>query len=406
VSVPPPRRARLVLVTASGVTLGALPALPVATPWWQDVGPVVEAVRARHGVEVTVLRLLSVAEPDPAGVEITYLAETGQSLACEPWEGALDEHPLRLSYARAGGPAADLAWALGVLGRHGMEQIAVAEQVRTWNLSSLWRIPVRGQTLWLKVVPPFFAHEGAVLEALAGGPVPTLLGHDGPRMLMAEIPGEDLYGAAGAALPPIIDLLVGLQSAWIGRSDELLRRGLPDMRTAALIPAIRSVIDRNASALPRPDQAILASFSEQLPGRLARVAECGLPDTLVHGDAHPGNLRGEGGRLTMLDWGDCGVGHPLLDQPGFLDRIAADDVAPSRRHWHEAWKLAAPGSDPERASCLLTPVAVARQAAVFQAFLDRIEPSEHPYHRADPAERLSRVAALIRASCRGRTGRR
>jgi hypothetical protein len=34
---------------------------------------------------------------------------------------------------------------------------------------------------------------------------------------------------------------------------------------------------------------------------------------------------------------------------------------------------------------------------VFQGFLDRIEPSEHPYHRDDPAERLRRAAELVEA---------
>jgi len=43
-------------------------------------------------------------------------------------------------------------------------------------------------------------------------------------------------------------------------------------------------------------------------------------------------------------------------------------------------------------------VAAARQAVTYQGFLDRIEPSEHPYHRTDPAERLKRVVALIRAT--------
>ena len=49
------------------------------------------------------------------------------------------------------------------------------EQIRTWNLSSLWRLPSSAGTLWLKVVPPFFAHEGRLLETLAGHPTPRVL---------------------------------------------------------------------------------------------------------------------------------------------------------------------------------------------------------------------------------------
>ena len=60
-----PRTAELVLVTPKGDPAGYLPAVPVATPWWPDVGPVVQAVHEHHGVDVIVLRLLD-AEPTDA----------------------------------------------------------------------------------------------------------------------------------------------------------------------------------------------------------------------------------------------------------------------------------------------------------------------------------------------------
>lgn len=53
-----PRTAELVLVTPKGDPVGCLPAVPVATPWWPDIEPVVQAVRDHHGVDVIVLRLL------------------------------------------------------------------------------------------------------------------------------------------------------------------------------------------------------------------------------------------------------------------------------------------------------------------------------------------------------------
>ena len=100
---------------------------------------------------------------------------------------------------------------------------------------------------------------------------------------------------------------------------------------------------------------------------------------------------------VLLDWGDCGVGHPLLDQAAFLDRIPKEEVAAAREHWHAAWRSAVPGSDPERASRLLAPVAAARGAVAYRGFLDGIEPSQHGYHLADPAEQLRRAAVLVRS---------
>jgi hypothetical protein len=77
---PPPRFAELVLVTPDGELIGALPPVPVATPWWQDAAPVVAAVRERFGIEVVLLRLLDAELPEPAGGRVTYLAEA--STAC------------------------------------------------------------------------------------------------------------------------------------------------------------------------------------------------------------------------------------------------------------------------------------------------------------------------------------
>ena len=383
-------------MTPEGDLIGSLPPVPVATPWWQDIAPVVEAVRAHHGVEVTVLRLLQSSEPAPPGGEVTYLGETAALPATEPWDGVLSEHPLRLDYARPGGPARDLAWARDVLARAGLAIDAAPVQVRTWNLSSLWRLGAGGRTFWLKVTPPFMAHEGAVLEALAGAPVPSLIAHDGARILMPEIPGEDCYEARGPILARMIDLFVELQASWIGRSDALLALGVNDWRAKSLAKAIQATFERNADDLGEEDRDDLSRFVDDLDDRFAAVAACGVPDSLVHGDFSPGNLRSDGEALTLIDWGDSGVGHPLLDQSAFLGRVPAEYVATLTDRWHEAWRRLAPGSDPARASGLLAPVGLLRQAVVYQGFLEGIEPSEHPYHRADPADRLHRAADLIR----------
>jgi hypothetical protein len=394
----PPRFARLVLVTPDGEVVGALPPFPVETPWWQEAEPVVKAARAHHGIDVTLLRLLETELQAPHGGTVTYLAEVAHQVTAEAWHGTLDEHPLRLPWARPGGPAADVAWAESQLAERGMRLNDPAEQVRSWNLSSLWRLPVEGQTAWLKCVPPFFAHEGRMLERLHGGPVPTLIAHDGPRLLLAEIPGQDLDDATVSQLLEMVRLVVGLQRQWLGRIDELLSLGLPDWRALSLAPAIARLVKRVGAELTPDDRAILDGFVIGLADRFAQVASCGLPDTIVHGDFHPGNFRGDEGTLVLLDWGDCGVGHPLLDEPAFLDRVPADALETVRRLWHAEWTRALPGSDPDRASRLLRPVAAARQALIYQKFLDGIEPSERRYHAADVADWLHRASELIRGA--------
>ena len=393
----------LVLLGPDGRVLGSLPAFEAATPWWQDIGPVVDSARDRFGLEVTVLRLLETERPSAHGGRVTYLAEVAAAdrpvAGLAPWSRSLPDDPRRQSWARPGGPAADVAWADGVLAGVGRPRTGPARQDRSWNLSSLWRLPSGDGAAWLKVVPPFFAHEGTLLAALAGGPiaVPVLLGRDGPRMLLDEVPGGDRYDAPLPERLRMVEALVELQAAWSGRIDALLGLGLPDWRGPALERAIAAVVERDGPALGTPDKSTLDAFVAGLPARMAAVRACGLPDTLVHGDFHAGNVRGDGTAITLLDWGDAGVGHPLLDQPAFLSRLddPADEPA-VRDHWAVAWRRHQPGADVDRAGRLLAPIAAARQAVIYRRFLDAIEATEQPYHRADVPDWLRRTAAIVR----------
>lgn len=115
-----PRTAELVLVTSDGRPVGSLPAVPVATPWWQDIESVVRAARDFHGIDVTILRLLDAELDHPHGGRVTYLAEVSEAVRAQPWTGVLDDQPRRHSFARPGGPAADLAWARARLAERGL----------------------------------------------------------------------------------------------------------------------------------------------------------------------------------------------------------------------------------------------------------------------------------------------
>lgn len=398
---PPSRLVTLILVSPDGAVVGRLPPIMIDVPWWPEAEPVVAAIRERDGIEVTILRLLEAASPTAHGGAVTYLAEVARPVVAQAWDGPLDDHPLRQTWARPGGPAADLRWADAALAGLGLARTGPAVQVRTWNLSSLWRLPVTGQMAWLKVVPPFFAHEGAVIARLAGHPVPRLLAHDGARILLAEIPGTDRYDAEADEQRAMITRLVDLQRSTIGQVEGLHALGVHDWRAKALTDAITDVVERTARDLEADERATLRGFVDDLPRRFAEIAACGLPDTLLHGDFHPGNTRSDGRTITLLDWGDSAVGHPLLDQPAFLERVRTTDLAGIREHWHGAWQRAVPGARPEAAATLLAPIAAARQAAVYRGFLDAIEPSEWPYHAADPVTWLRRTAALVRSGSSG-----
>jgi hypothetical protein len=392
-----PKRATVVLCDHGGRLLGELPPVTAALPWWQEVGDVVDAVQREHGVAVTVLRLLAAAGPFPRrGTDdsvVTYMAEVDGDPppALRPTSWVMDADPLRLPYASPGGPAADLAWAASELAAAGRPLVA-ARQERTWNLSAVWRLATDGGEAWLKVVPPFFAHEGALIRALTPGPVPPLIAHDRGRVLLDHIPGAVLWDASPEGQRRLVDALLTLQWRHLGDVDALLPLGLPDWRAPGFIAAADRLPDL---AFPADRPGVVALVAG-LPARFEALEACGLPDTLVHGDCHVGNGLADGdGPVTILDWGDAGVGHPLLDLPALVRNVASADGERLRTYLLDRWRERCAGADVERAAALVAPLAQLREAMIYDGFVRNIEATERVYHEGDAARSL---AAAVRSA--------
>jgi Ser/Thr protein kinase RdoA (MazF antagonist) len=384
------RTVTLLLVDGDGRVTGRLPPFEVDLPYWQEMSDVVAGARRAYGVDVTVLRLVSADRDRPHGGAVTYLAEVDRAPAVSVDRVALelDDHPARADYARPGGPAASLRWAADRLARLGRGAVTAAAQQRTWNLSAIWRLDTTTGPVWLKQVPRFFAHEPAVLDWLAGhgAAVPPLLAADDGRMLLDHVDGEDLYDAGPAVRAAIAEDMHPIQAVAAGRLAELRALGVPDRRAPHLREAVAATVAAHGHGDPR-----LTALVEALPARLADVAACGLPDTLLHGDLHPGNVRGGTGRRTLIDWGDSCVGHPAFDIMRLAEGLSEVDSARLLDEWAGRWRAEVPGCDPERAVALLRPVTALRNAAAYADFLAHIEPSEHPYHAADVDDWLARA---------------
>ncbi|SCL20163.1 Phosphotransferase enzyme family protein [Micromonospora rhizosphaerae] len=384
------RTVTLVLVDHAGVPLGALPPYDLPEPWWQEVASVVAEARRRHGLDVAVLRLLAADRPEPPGGHVTYLGEVPgrPSVPLDPVSVDLSPEPLRAPWAEPGGPARSLAWATAELRRLGRPATVVAQQ-RAWNLSAIWRLDGDGGSAWLKQVPAFLRHEAAVLRWLGHavpGTAPTLLADDGSgRMLLDHVPGDDRYEAGSDERAAIAADHHAIQLRAAGDVARLVAAGLPDRRGSALARWIRA-------ALAPHDPSIVADLLTGLDARLEEVRRFGLPDTLVHGDLHPGNVRSDGERRVIIDWGDSFVGHPAFDILRLTETLDPATAGPLLEAWAARWRADVPGCDPERAVTLLRPVAALRLAAVFAMFLAGIEPSERPFHVNDVPACLDRAA--------------
>jgi hypothetical protein len=390
------RTVTLVLVDPDGALLGALPPFPVKLPYWQETSDIVTAELERYALRLDILRLLTTERPVPHGGAVTYLAEVADPVnvaldAIDPEAAALArrDEPLRSIYARVGGPARTLAWARQVL-----DGPVTSWQQRTWNLSAIWRLESPAGTTWLKQVPWFFGHEPAVLDWLhdaVPAQAPNVVAHDDEgRMLIEHIPGEDLYLADVAVRIQIGELGHRLQLAAIDARESLVAAGVPDRRGPALAAWIRERLTGWIEG--HPAEALL----EGLDVRMDAIAACGLPDTLVHGDAHPGNVRSDGERTVFLDWGDAFVGNPVFDVRGITGGSTPEDAALIEESWVRWWSQSVPRSDPRRAVELSRPVAALRLAAVYADFVASIEPTQRPFHTADVPALLD--AAVLTSS--------
>ena len=277
----------------------------VEVPWWAEVEPVAAHLEETLGVPVVVLRLLAVEGSNGArDGHVTYHAEALQPTGSLPHCDFIDDdHPLRQPWASASGVRELLRWA----SRH-VDLTGRPVQRKTWNLAGLFRLPTTDGPVWLKAVPAFAAAEPTAIAAFAQVDpdlVPTVLASAPGRLLLADVPGADCWDASPQVVVDAVHRLATAQ-ARIGRPPD----DIPDRRPETLAAAVHDLLDGPVGSELSPGELRAA---RSLQSRWEMLADCGLPDTVVHGDFHPGNWRRGDGPPVILDFADAHLGNPVLD---------------------------------------------------------------------------------------------
>jgi Ser/Thr protein kinase RdoA (MazF antagonist) len=249
-------------------------------------------------------------------------------------------------------------------------------QHRTWNLAALFRLPTHRGPVWLKAIPPFAAAEPVALAAYRHADpalVPEVIAAGPGRLLLADVPGAEGGSATEADVAAVVARLVGAQARL-----EVPAAAIPDRRPEVQQTAVDRLLDG-----PLRDELTPAEHAavHRIQAGWARLAASGLPDTLVHGDFHPGNWRLTAAGPVVLDFADAHLGHPALDACRAIDYLPPHHRAAAARAWIAAWSRAAPRSRPADA----LRIAHLAYAVRYQEFLDNIEPTERLYHLGDPA---------------------
>ncbi|MGN5392124.1 phosphotransferase [Streptomyces sp. JL7001] len=416
-------------LTHGGEYFGLLGPYGVDGGWWSSAAPVVERVSQELGVPVVVLRLAHAPSDGSSGHggHVVYHVEalerpvgpTPRQVTSEI-AALLGAAERRAGWATTAGLREALTWAGETLDEAGRPAVGRPEQVRTWNLSGIFRFRTAdGGEAWLKTVNPAFnAPEGLVIALLGSVDptlVPTVLGSDPEhgRLLLDHVPGEDCWRPSAEDVVAVVPRLVAAQVA-LAADGRAAAAGLRDRTLPTLVAQVNALLDRlvaeqAASPLRVPDgpeeqpeeqpedrltaEELTAAraLAARLPALVEELTACGLPDTLVHGDFHPGNWRSDGTPAVIVDYADSAFGHPALDGLRPRQYVDGERWTQIADVWARAWREHVPGSAPERALELVEPLFHLAYAVRYQEFLDHIETSERPYHETDPVSEIRRA---------------
>ena len=402
---------RVLLVRKDGEW--TLPSVETRGHWHAEVGPINAAVEHQYGVRVVTLRTLAhqldrqansariliamevhgEATHAPTGArwatgeELLSAAESADRDGIAAWFGQAaydDTRPLRRAWTRAGWLDGTLTWCRERLAERGAVISAPPDQVKHWSIASIWRIHTHTGDVWLKTVPPFFAHEGSLIQLIAPTMpehLPRVIATDRERglTLMEPLPARTLREQADdAASDRAVALLARLQQSWAPRTAALLAAGCADRRLGTLDSAIEEILARESVRERFNDDELrqLRVFGATVPARVEALRACGVPETLMHGDFYPGNIASDGERLVIFDWTDACVSHPLFDLATFVPRDPVEHAAATQA-FLEAWTPAVDMRTLERAAEIAQPLACIHHATSYMRLLDGIDPTDH-----------------------------
>ena len=327
----------------------------------------VDAIRQQAGFEAALLRVVAAdcvevewRDSRPLPPEWSWRSEsmTPPVTARRPWE-------------RPGWIAHTMSIVDRELTRVGRLRTGPPGQMRHTSVTGMLRIPTDGHPVWLKAVPPLFAHEAAVIRLitdLSTAMVPVVLAASDEWWLSDEFPAP----ANSPAGDPLTSL-ARLQIATASRLDDLRASGCSDRSIETLVNGISQLMART-DVLDSHRQRRLGAVLPQFEKTCVELAALGFPATLVHGDVSPGNVRWVGDAWLIYDWTDACIAHPFIDlaSPLSYERDQAV-VAERTRAYASAWAEVMPPFAVDQALATASSVGAAHQAMTYVSMIDVVD---------------------------------
>ena len=230
-------------------------------------------------------------------------------------------------------------------------------QIRSWAISTVFRIESDAARLYFKASPSYFGTEAALTERVARefpDISPRVLAADAARgwLLMEDLGNDTLASAPSAAVwREAMGALARVQLAYADNAAAL--RELRDMGIERRAPA--AALRTLQTWISRPESAELRVWRERFDEALKRLAPrvgdlarmirdldaLALPQTLDHGDLDATNIFIQNGSPILMDWSDAAISNPLFTaamiRPVSRDPALADAFL---SHWTSFASLA------------------------------------------------------------------
>jgi hypothetical protein len=239
----------------------------------------------------------------------------------------------RAPWAQEGWLADATGWIESTLDDLGRPPTGPVEQVRTWPLSAVLRVPTSEGLVYFKATStmPLFVDEGHVMQALARlfrheVPEPLAIERSRRWMLLDDIGSAIGWDAPAEERESVLRVFAFMQLVSSGDPDALIVHGCIDRRPAWLAREVTELIgdEESLSGLDEQERARLRSLEPALVELCGCLAHGPVPDALVHGDLHLENVARVRGSYVFFDWSDACVAHPFLD---LIDVHREEDVA-------------------------------------------------------------------------------
>jgi hypothetical protein len=230
------------------------------------------------------------------------------------------------------------AWIQAQLAQLRIKVLGPMVQERVWALSCVMRLATSIGDVYFKAVPPFMTQEAVAMQEVSRqypALLPSPLAVDTGRgwMLMRDFGGDSLLRVSDlsrwqAALRRCAQMHVE-QARYV---DDWLARGIPDRRlhrmvqlTEPLVTLASRLLSGSPPGLSAEEVEGLHALPLRMQLRCVKLATCGIPPTLVHGDLG-GNILVCGERYILFDWTDVCIAHPFFELTTIIDTVFDDSV--------------------------------------------------------------------------------